>query len=388
MPFCRAWLLPMSLLSTPPLSLYIHIPWCVRKCPYCDFNSHARNRALPETEYLRALLADLDSELAFSVGRSVQSVFFGGGTPSLLSGATVGAILDGVNARLTVAGDAEITLEANPGTAESRRFIDFLAAGVNRLSIGVQSFADEQLNRLGRIHDSAQAVAAFDAARAAGFDNINLDLMHGLPGQTTASAIADLDRAIALAPEHLSWYQLTIERNTAFHKEPPTLPDEEELEVIEFAGFDRLAAAGYRRYEISAYARDGAQCVHNSHYWRFGDYIGIGAGAHGKLTDASAGRINRRQKTRAPGDYLADCTGATTRPVDADQLPVEFAMNALRLADGFEPGLFEARTGLPFDDIRPIVDALRARGLLEPEGKIRCSTTGWRYLDTVVQAFL
>ncbi len=380
-----------------PLALYIHVPWCVRKCPYCDFNSHEAGRdALPEREYVAALLADLDHDLAFVQQRDITSIFIGGGTPSLLSPHAYDALFAGLQKRLRFATDIEITLEANPGTVEQAKFRNYRSLGINRLSIGVQSFDAAQLQALGRIHGRDEAKRAADAARAAGFDNFNLDLMHGLPGQTPDAAIADLDQAIALAPTHLSWYQLTIEPNTVFFSMPPALPEDEALADIEDGGFARLAAAGYARYEVSAFARADRQCRHNRNYWEFGDYLALGAGAHGKVTRAD-GEVLRYRKTRLPRDYLAASTriAAGTNPftsesstVAPDELPFEFMLNALRLVDGVDAALFSARTGLPPERIARTLAELRARGLLvEDERHIACTNTGLRFLNDVVGAF-
>jgi len=295
------------MIALPPLALYLHVPWCVRKCPYCDFNSHEAAAGLPEAEYVTALLADLDHDLAtlpdLVQGRAVSSVFIGGGTPSLFSAAAYERLFDGLRARLPFAADVEITLEANPGTVEQEKFRGYRALGINRLSIGVQSFAPDKLVALGRIHGRDEALHAAQAARAAGFDNFNLDLMHGLPGQTLEEALADIDQAIALGPTHLSWYQLTIEPNTVFYRDPPVLPEDDTLWAIQEAGQARLAAAGLQQYEVSAYAQAGRECRHNRNYWEFGDYLALGAGAHGKLT--REGGVWRYQKTRLPRDYLA-----------------------------------------------------------------------------------
>ncbi len=374
----------------PPLSLYIHIPWCVRKCPYCDFNSHAASNELPEAEYVAALLNDLDLDADAAQGRELQSIFFGGGTPSIFSARAIGAILDGVNRRVAFSRDIEITLEANPGTAEQAKFSGFRAAGVNRLSIGVQSFNPAHLKLLGRIHDREQAINAVAQARNTGFDNINLDLMHGLPQQSIDDAESDLDAAIALSPEHLSWYQLTIEPNTEFNKRPPVLPPDDTLAAIQEAGIALLDRHGYLQYEVSAYARDGKRARHNLNYWQFGDYLGIGAGAHGKLTQPD-GSIFRTQKTRLPRDYLSSdghCDRNSTA-IAAEELPFEFAMNALRLNDGFERSLFTTRTGLPWSAIAARVDALARRGLLCAQGETIAPTElGRRFLNDVLAAFL
>ncbi len=386
--------------ALPPLSLYIHIPWCVRKCPYCDFNSHEAT-TLPEADYVEALLQDLASQRDWLQGRALRSIFFGGGTPSLFSGAAIARILDGVAAQCTLDTDIEITLEANPGTAEQGRFRDYHHAGVNRLSIGVQSFHDTQLKALGRIHDAEEARRAVDALRRAGFERFNLDLMHGLPGQTPAQALADIEQALALGASHLSWYQLTIEPNTAFHKRPPTLPQDDQLGEILDLGLARLAAAGLHRYEVSAHAHPGEEARHNLNYWRFGDYLGIGAGAHGKVTLPAAGRdtsvvLLRYQATRMPRDYLAAVAGAAPaspiwpgRNIAPEERPLEFMMNALRLREGFAIADFEASTGLPWARINTTVDALIARGLLLWRGnRVTTTATGFDFLDSVVAAFL
>ncbi len=381
--------------SLPPLSLYIHIPWCVRKCPYCDFNSHAApsqtsSGGLPEADYVAALLADLDLDLHAVQGRVLQSIFFGGGTPSLLTPEAIGRILDGVAARIAFAADIEITLEANPGTTEQERFHGFRSAGINRLSLGVQSLNPEHLKALGRIHSSEQAVQAVTQARRAGFDNINLDLMHGLPGQSIDDAAADLQQAIALGPEHLSWYQLTIEPNTEFFKRPPLLPPDDTLAAIQDRGFELLEAAGFAQYEISAFARNQRRARHNLNYWLFGDYLGIGAGAHGKLSFAD-GRIERTQKTRLPKDYLASggrCE-RQTQLVDPEELPFEFAMNGLRLHAGFPRDLFSQRTGLPWAAMATATDKLIGRGLLQDEdGQIAATALGRRFLNDVLAEYM
>ena len=293
------------LIQPSSLGLYIHIPWCVKKCPYCDFNSHQQQGELPENDYVAALLKDLEQELKLLDSPSLSSIFIGGGTPSIFSATAIKTLLDGVRDRISFDDDIEITLEANPGTVEQEKFSGFRAAGINRLSIGIQSFNDIHLAKLGRIPDAAQAAAAVAAAKAAGFDNFNIDLMHGLSGQTPTEAIEDLRRAIDLNPTHLSWYQLTIEPNTIFYNTQPSLPKEDALEEIEHAGFELLHSAGFNRYEISAFAKAGKQSQHNTNYWQFGDYIGIGAGAHGKISIGINGEVNRRWKTRQPDERVA-----------------------------------------------------------------------------------
>jgi oxygen-independent coproporphyrinogen-3 oxidase len=373
-----------------PLSLYVHFPWCVRKCPYCDFNSHPQKGELPETRYVEALLADFDAELAHADGRSIGTIFFGGGTPSLFSGAAIHRLLAGLRARASIAPDAEITLEANPGAVDAQRFDAYRCAGVNRISIGAQSFDADALARLGRIHAPGDIERAVRAARAAGFERINLDLMHGLPQQTQDAALADLERAIALGVEHLSWYQLTIEPRTAFAANPPLLPDDETLDDIERAGLAVLAQAGFVRYEVSAYARPGAAARHNLNYWSFGDYVGIGAGAHGKLTEvADDVLVERTEKPKAPERYLGTPTGALRRArrIEAGALPGEFMMNVLRLTEGVEASLYERRTGLPSATIEAVRSRLIGRGLIRAD-RIALTPLGRRYLDSVVAEFV
>jgi oxygen-independent coproporphyrinogen-3 oxidase len=380
----------VSTLALPPLSLYIHIPWCERKCPYCDFNSHQQEGHLPEAEYVAALLRDLDRDLPLAQGRPLVSIFIGGGTPSLLSVPSLQSLLDGVRARLALDPDCEITLEANPGSAEAEKFAGFVAAGINRISLGVQSFDDDCLRALGRVHDAAQARSAVAIAQASGIDSLNIDLMHGLPDQTAAMAEADLRQALDFAPAHLSWYQLTIERNTAFYKRPPELPVEDALGEIQARGEALLAAADYTNYEVSAYARPGFRCRHNLNYWEFGDYLGIGAGAHGKLTLPEAGEIRRTVKRRQPAEYLAaEDANARGQVLDRRDLPGDFMLNALRLTEGFAPGLYSARTGLALETAMPTLESLAARDLLDVSAERICPTPlGRRYLDSVVSEFL
>lgn len=377
-------------MALPPLSLYIHVPWCVRKCPYCDFNSHAQNDALPEADYVARLLEDLQADLEAVQGRPLQSIFIGGGTPSLFSADAYAQLLAAIHQLIPFASDIEITLEANPGTAEQQKFHGYRAAGINRLSMGVQSFAPEHLKVLGRIHDRDEAVRAADFARQAGFDNFNLDLMFALPGQSSAQALADLQQAIACAPTHISWYQLTIEPNTEFYSRPPVVPEDDAVAEMQDAGMALLAAQGYERYEISAYARQGRQARHNLNYWEFGDYLGIGAGAHGKLTLAD-GSIVRTRKTRMPAHYLDRnrVLLSERRRIPADELPFEFMMNALRLCKGCPAALFEQRTGLPFAAVVDKTALLQERGLLcqEPE-RLQPTDTGLRYLNELLLAFM
>lgn len=369
-----------------PLSLYIHIPWCIRKCPYCDFNSHEAD-TIPEDAYVDALLADLAGHQEESRERPIQSIFIGGGTPSLFSPDAISRLLAGVRAIVTVADDAEVTLEANPGTVQEKtksgsRFAGFKAAGINRISLGVQSFNPRHLTALGRIHTAQEASLAFAGLRQAGISNVNLDLMHGLPGQDVAGAIADLETAIALGPEHISWYQLTIEPNTVFHKRPPQLPDEDTLWDIYEAGVKLLAAHGYQRYEVSAFAREGQRSRHNINYWEFGDYIGIGAGAYGKLTNGDG--ISRTRKSRLPKDYLAE-RRTIRHPVVPSELPLEFMMNALRLVNGFELELFETRTMLPRAKVEPFLADAVQRGLLTmADDHVKPTTRGINHLNDML----
>lgn len=374
----------------PPLALYIHIPWCVRKCPYCDFNSHAAGPELPEDAYVDALLADLDADLAHVHGRALTSIFFGGGTPSLFSAGALGRLLDGVEQRVPFARDIEITLEANPGTFEQAKFRGYRQLGINRLSIGVQSFQPSQLAALGRIHDGPEAVRAADMARAAGFDNFNLDLMHGLPEQGVEEALEDLRIAIAQAPTHLSWYQLTLEPNTVFWNQPPTLPEDDILWDIQEAGQALLAEHGYAQYEVSAYAQAGRQARHNLNYWTFGDFLGIGAGAHAKLSTPD-GRIQRSWKTRLPKDYLDPDKRfqAGERVLAADELPFEFLMNVLRLSEGAPAVLFEQRTGLSLEHLAAGRREAEQRGLLlaDPQ-RLVATPKGQLFLNDLLQLFL
>ena len=377
-----------------PLSLYVHIPWCVQKCPYCDFNSHAVREVLPEADYLAALVADLESALPLVWGRKVISIFLGGGTPSLLSGEGIDTLLTAVRTRLPLVHDAEITLEANPGTVEAGKFAAFRDAGINRLSLGIQSFDSAHLKALGRIHDGDEARRASELA-ARHFDNFNLDLMYGLPGQTIDQALADVEQALAFAPTHLSCYQLTIEPNTAFAAAPPSLPDLDRCADMQEAIETRLAAAGFAHYETSAFARSGRQCRHNLNYWTFGDYLGIGAGAHGKLTlhDGKAWEVRRQMRWKQPKQYLAGV--AEGRPLQDDfavpaaDLPFEFMMNALRLIEGFDPALFEMRTAQPLLAVETILRQAEDEGLIErAAGRIAPTQRGQRFLNRLLEMFL
>ena len=377
-----------------PLSLYVHVPWCVQKCPYCDFNSHGLRGELPEAEYVAALIADLEAALPLVWGRRVVSVFFGGGTPSLLSGEAVDTLLAAIRARLPLVFGAEVTLEANPGTAESGKFAAFRAAGVNRLSLGIQSFNPAHLKTLGRIHDAQEACRAIELA-ARHFDSFNLDLMYGLPQQTMTQALADLEQALTFAPSHLSCYQLTLEPNTAFAAAPPALPDPDRCADMQEAIEARLADAGYTHYETSAFAQPGKQCRHNRNYWTFGDYLGIGAGAHSKLTvpTPDGRRILRQMRWKLPKQYLAQV--AAGRPVQdefdvaAEELPFEFMMNALRLNQGFETALFAERTGLPLEGIENTLRQAEQDDLIErTPGCIAPTRHGQRFLNRLLERFL
>ncbi|PKL94747.1 MAG: oxygen-independent coproporphyrinogen III oxidase-like protein [Gammaproteobacteria bacterium HGW-Gammaproteobacteria-8] len=383
----------MPELSLPPLSLYIHLPWCVRKCPYCDFNSHALKGDLPEAAYVAALLEDLELDLPRVWGRAVHSVFFGGGTPSLFSARAIGEILDGVAARLRLAPSAEITLEANPGTVEHDRFEAYRAAGVNRISLGVQSFDPVMLQRLGRIHDGDQARAAVQALIKAGFDNFNLDLMWALPGQDIGAAIADLESALAFDPPHLSHYQLTLEPNTVFAARPPVLPDEETVWAMQDAAAERLVAAGFENYEISAWARAGRPAAHNLNYWRFGDYLGIGAGAAGKITLPAEQQVLRTRRRKIPQSWLAGAGRgaliAEVAPVPAAELAFEYMLNRSRLAEPMPLAEFEARTGLDVSALEPGLSRAVELGLLERNGDALVRTErGARYLNDLQALFL
>ncbi|WP_198338978.1 radical SAM family heme chaperone HemW [Lysobacter capsici] len=381
-------------LTTPPLSLYVHLPWCVRKCPYCDFNSHEGRGALPFDAYVEALIADLEHDLPLVWGRTVHSVFFGGGTPSLFPPEFIDRFLQAASARLRFAPGAEITLETNPGTAEHGRFELYQAAGVNRLSFGIQSFDDGCLKRLGRIHDSGEAEAAVKLAQDAGFDNLNLDLMYALPGQTLAMAEHDLRRAFALEPAHISHYQLTLEPNTVFAARPPQgIPDEDGAWDIQEHCQALLAEHGYGQYEVSAYAREGRRCQHNLNYWRYGDYLGIGAGAHGKITLGAEQDILRRWKLKHPTQYLAAAGSAAAIGGD-DRIaparrPFEYMLNVLRLVEGFSLSSFESCTGLERAAIEPQLQAGYAAGWLQRDGdRVQPTELGRRFTNDVVALFL
>ena len=376
-------------MQLPPLSLYVHIPWCVKKCPYCDFNSHEASSEIPEDAYLSALLKDFALDLPYAQGRALGSIFIGGGTPSLMSGDFYQKLLSSLRSQIAFQHDIEITLEANPGTTEADRFAVYRKAGINRLSLGVQSFDDQQLKTLGRIHSAGQAKLAVAQAKLAGFDNFNVDLMFGLPGQSVKQAMDDLLQAFALEPSHLSWYQLTIEQNTAFYSSPPVLPDDEGLWRIQEQGLALLGAHGYEQYEVSAYAKNGQRARHNVNYWEFGDYIGIGAGAHSKLLDGESGHLLRYRKSRLPRDYLKPRpiyrVGEET--IDVGELPFEYLMNILRLKGGQSREHFSRRTGLPIDALQPQLDALIADGLMHSE-QLQLSEKGFLFLNDVLARFV
>lgn len=374
--------------NLPPLSLYIHIPWCVQKCPYCDFNSHALKGEVPHDDYVQHLLADLDKDVAMAQGREITTIFIGGGTPSLLSGPAMQTLLDGVRVRLAVRDDAEITMEANPGTVEADRFVDYQRAGVNRISIGVQSFDQAKLTRLGRIHGPDEAKRAALLARSLGLRSFNLDLMHGLPDQTLEEALDDLRQAIALNPPHLSWYQLTIEPNTMFGSRPPVLPDDDALWDIFEQGHQLLSAAGYQQYETSAYAKPGYQCQHNLNYWRFGDYLGIGCGAHGKITYPD-GRILRTSKTRHPRGYMQGNYLDRQHDVEAADKPFEFFMNRFRLLEAAPRTEFTRYTGLSEETVRPQIEQAKSLGYIEETPEYwQITQHGKLFLNSLLELFL
>lgn len=392
---------PLTPEALPPLSLYIHIPWCVRKCPYCDFNSHQTKEStpsqpgFPENAYIDALLEDLTTDLPFVQGRNIETLFFGGGTPSLLSASALERLLIGIHALVPIAKNAEITLEANPGTFEQEKFTAYRHAGINRLSIGVQSFQPEQLINLGRIHNQDEATEASRMAHQAGFNKLNIDLMYGLPNQTPDQALNDLSQAVALNPSHISWYQLTIEPNTVFYNKPPTLPEDDTLWDIQEAGQAYLQEQGYLQYEISAYARKGYQCLHNVNYWQFGDYLGIGAGAHGKVTLGNTQEIIRYQKTRMPTDYLNRAKDKTflssSTRIDEDERAMEFFMNGLRLNEGISKQHFFQRTlhsTLPKALVQPLEQAITQGLLLETNKHWQPTTLGRQHLNTLLQLFI
>ncbi len=385
------------MLTNPPLSLYIHIPWCIKKCPYCDFNSHGIKKGeelsdIPETLYVDRLLEDLAQEIPSVWGRRLHSIFIGGGTPSLFSAQAMDRLLSGVRALIPFEGDIEITMEANPGTFEAEKFLGFRQAGVNRLSIGVQSFNAAHLEKLGRVHNSEQAIAAAKFAHEAGFKSFNLDLMHGLPNQTIEQALSDLQTAIDLKPQHISWYQLTLEPNTLFYQKPPKLPQDETLWDIQEAGQKLLAENGFNQYEISAYAKGlEVQSRHNLNYWQFGDYLGIGAGAHGKITRMDLNEVHRTTKKRHPKDYLTQDWSqvSETKTIPTHELPFEFMLNALRLIEGVPTNIYSQRTGLLLQNIKPALTEAINDGLLESlDNWIKPSAKGSLFLNELLERFI
>lgn len=382
------------MLQTPPLSLYVHLPWCLRKCPYCDFNSHAVRGDVPKDAYIEALLADLEAELPLAWGRPVQTVFVGGGTPSLFSAGQIDRLLAGIRARLTLAPAAEITLEVNPGTVEHDPFADYLDAGVNRFSLGVQSFDDASLRALGRIHGAAEAARAIEALHAAGASNFNIDLMYALPDQGLNEALDDLRQAVAAEPAHVSHYQLTIEPNTAFFARPPPLPDDDLAWEMQQEGGRLLAAAGYSQYEVSAWARPGRECRHNLNYWQYGDFLGIGAGAHGKVSRADDGTIRRRVRLRHPDAWMCalragESSLAEDRPLPPEERIFEFFLNQLRLRRGVSRAQFEPRTGLGWDTVAERVERLLREGLYqERDDRLVPTELGWRFGNEAQAVFL
>lgn len=380
------------MLETPPLSLYVHIPWCVRKCPYCDFNSHQLRDNIPEADYVAALCDDLAYEVErLETKAPLTSIFIGGGTPSLFKGKSYGKLFSAVDQLLGINADCEITLEANPGTVDAENFRAFRDAGINRLSLGIQSFDDDKLKSLGRIHGGDEAKRAIDIARGAGFENFNLDLMFGLPEQKVSQAIKDLQTAIGFEPTHISWYQLTIEANTEFHSRPPKLPPEPAIVELQDEGIALLADSGFDRYEVSAFAQQGKRAAHNMNYWEFGDYIGIGAGAHGKVSHVAANRIVRTRKKKQPDHYLAATLNRDAERVEVTvpERPFEFLLNALRLRHGFEVSLFEKRTGVTFSEIEKKVDLMVSQGLLVLEsGRLSTTERGYGVLNSILEEFL
>ena len=374
----------------PPLSLYIHIPWCIKKCPYCDFNSHAIKADTPEAAYIDALLIDLAADIQrYQINRPIHSIFIGGGTPSLFAPESFARLLDGISRQLTLQENLEITLEANPGTFESHKFAEFRALGINRLSIGVQTFNDVLLKKLGRVHSAQEAIIAAEIAHQAGFENFNLDLMFGLPDENFDS-LNDVRQAISLKPTHISFYQLTLEPNTYFHKFPPTLPNDEHIFAMQQRCQQQLAAQGYQQYEISAYSQANRQCRHNLNYWQFGDYLGIGAGAHGKISQKLPQSIIRSFKAKSPEQYLHSPHNNGGREVVASsELPLEFIMNNLRLKQGFTAENYQASTGLTMGSLEPVLsDCLNQGLIIQQNHHYRCSEKGWNFLDSILEKFI
>lgn len=383
-------LLHSNTLCLPPLSLYIHIPWCILKCPYCDFNSHEAHDDIPENQYIHALLNDLKNDIKWVQGRKIHSVFIGGGTPSLLSAQSYHRLFNELNALLDFDEHCEVTMEANPGTFEAKKFSGYCDAGINRLSIGIQSFSPPHLSALGRVHDRDQALRAITTAKEAGFERINLDLMHGLPNQNVEQALDDINTAIGFGVSHISWYQLTLEPNTEFHARPPKLPQDETLWDIQEAGQALLAQHGFLNYEISAYAKQGHHARHNINYWQFGDYIGIGAGAHGKITHPETDSIIRTHKWRTPKRYLSAINNycQQTHTIAKDELAFEAMMNGLRLQEGLPVNYFIERTGMTLNDIQTSIDAAKRKGLLEINSHIVATPKGRLYLNELLELFL
>jgi putative oxygen-independent coproporphyrinogen III oxidase len=382
-----------GLLRNPPLGLYVHMPWCVRKCPYCDFNSHALKSDLPAAEYVRALIADLEADLPLVWGRGVKSVYFGGGTPSLFPAELIDRFLSAVRARLDLNPAVEITLEANPGTVEHDSFAAYAQAGINRVSLGVQSFDDDALTRLGRIHAGAEAERCLQSLLESGIDNFNIDLMYALPGQDAGQAARDVERAIAAQPTHISYYQLTLEPNTGFAATPPLLPDEDASWKIQQTGLQMLDSAGFGQYEISAFAPTGSQCQHNMNYWTYGDFLALGAGAHGKITTMADGSVRRYAKHRHPNQYMQGLNNrdwlAQSRILDEDDLVFEFFLNHLRLKQGFSIDSFSTRTGLRWSVVESRVQHALDTGLLEARGgQVKPTGLGWNFVNDIQQMFL
>ena len=378
-------------MKLPPLSLYIHIPWCIKKCPYCDFNSHAVKSDTPEAAYIDTLLNDLTEDLQrYAITRPISSIFIGGGTPSLFAPESFERLLSGIKQRIALIPEIEITLEANPGTFESQKFAEFRALGINRLSIGIQSFNDVLLQKLGRVHSAKEALAAGDIAQHAGFTNFNLDLMFGLPDSNPEDSINDVKTAISLKPTHLSYYQLTLEPNTYFHKFPPQLPNDESIFSTQKQAQQILAEHGYHQYEVSAYSQTNRQCQHNLNYWQFGDYLGIGAGAHGKITQALPETITRTFKPKSPEQYLANShKNGGVEVIPIAELPLEFVMNHLRLKQGFTVDTYQARTGLGIDSLEPALSNCLKEGLLiYRNNHYYCTEQGWNFMDNILEKFI
>lgn len=379
------------MITLPPLSLYVHIPWCIKKCPYCDFNSHAIKTDTSEIAYVDALLDDLAKDLHwYTITRPISSIFIGGGTPSLFSPDAINRLLRGIEQQITLIDDLEITLEANPGTFESHKFAEFRALDINRLSIGIQSFDDKLLKKLGRVHSGHEAIVAAEIAHQAGFENFNLDLMFGLPGSIPDNSKTDVATAISLKPAHISFYQLTLEPNTYFHKFPPQLPSDELVFSTQQYCQKLLAGKGYQQYEVSAYSQSGSQCRHNVNYWQFGDYLGIGAGAHGKITQSLPDKITRTFKPKSPEQYLSDThKKGGAENISVADLPLEFIMNHLRLKQGFTPETYQETTGLALTTLEPALSAcLKQKLLVYQNNHYHCTEQGWNFMDNVLEKFM